>query len=213
MIIIIIITILLIALLAMSATPSVKLHNNYQKPIQIILPLIIVGLVLFLTKIIMDPIKFEKEKNYRYTFIKQKLIDIRSAELAFKEKNGFFTNDFEKLIPFVKLDSFVIVEKTDTLIEYFNDVYREYQFKDTMLIDTLGKVNILDSLFSKNYPIDSLAYVPFGNGTKFKLSAGTINKAKITVPVFEAKDPKPYDPNDPLVIGSMFEAHLNGNWQ
>ena len=213
MIIIIIITILLIALLAIAATPSVKLHNNYQKPIQIILPLIIVGLVLFLTKIIMDPIKFEKEKNYRYTFIKQKLIDIRSAELAFKEKNGFFTNDFEKLIPFVKLDSFVIVEKTDTLIEYFNDVYREYQFKDTMLIDTLGKVNILDSLFSKNYPIDSLAYVPFGNGTKFKLSAGTINKAKITVPVFEAKDPQPYDPNDPLVIGSMFEAHLNGNWQ
>ena len=64
-----------------------------------------------------------------------------------------------------------------------------------------------------NYAIDSLAYVPFGNGVKFELSAGTINKSKITVPVFEAKDPKPYDPNDPLVIGSMFEAHLNGNWQ
>tara|TARA_Y100000766_G_C18842519_1_gene573915 strand:+ start:175 stop:816 length:642 start_codon:yes stop_codon:yes gene_type:complete len=213
MIIIIIITILLIALLAILATPSVKLHNNYQKTLQIILPLIIVGLGIFLTKIIMDPIKFEKEKNYRYNFVKQKLIDIRSAELAFKEKNGFFTSDFEKLIPFVKLDSFVIVEKTDTLIEYFNDIYREYQFKDTMLIDTLGKVNILDSLFFKNYPIDSLAYVPFGNGIKFQLSAGTINKSKITVPVFEAKDPKPYDPNDPLVIGSMFEAHLNGNWQ
>ena len=116
MIIIILITILLIALLAISATPSVKLHNNYKKPIQIILPLLIIGLGFFLTKIIMDPIKFEKEKNYRYNFIKQKLIDIRSAELAFKEKNGFFTNDFEKLIPFVKLDSFVIVEKTDTLI-------------------------------------------------------------------------------------------------
>ena len=202
-----------IALLAILAVPSVKLHNNYKKTLQIILPLIIISMGIFLTKIILDPIQFEKQKNYRYNFIKQKLIDIRSAELAFKEKNGFFTNEFEKLIPFVKLDSFVIVEKTDTLIEYFNDVYREYQFKDTMLIDTLGKVSILDSLFSKNYPIDSLAYVPFGNGTKFKLSAGTINKSKITVPVFEAKDPKPFDPSDPLVIGSMFEAHLNGNWQ
>ena len=33
MIIIILITILLIALLAISATPSVKLHNNYKKPL------------------------------------------------------------------------------------------------------------------------------------------------------------------------------------
>jgi len=213
MIIIIIIIVLLIALLAMSANSSVKLHNNYKKPLQILLPLLIICLGGFLTKIILDPIKFEKEKNYRYNFIKQKLMDIRSAELAFKEKNGFFTNDFDKLIPFVKMDSFIIVEKTDTLIEYYNNIYREYQFKDTLLIDTLGKVNILDSLFSDNYAIDSLAYVPFGNGVKFELSAGTINKSKITVPVFEAKDPKPYDPNDPLVIGSMFEAHLNGNWQ
>ena len=161
----------------------------------------------------MDPIQFEKEKNYRYAFIKEKLIDIRSAELAFKEKHKQFTDDFDKLIPFIKTDSFVLVQKTDTLIEYYNKVYREYQFKDTLIIDTLGKVSILDSIFHSGYPIDSLPYVPFGNGLKFKLSAGIINKSKIDVPVFEAIDPEPYDKQDPLTIGSMFEAHLNGNWQ
>ena len=119
----------------------------------------------------------------------------------------------KKSIPFVKIDSFILVQKTDTLIEYYNEVYREMQFKDTMLIDTLGRVSILDSLFHENYPIDSIGYVPFGDGIKFKLSAGTINKSKINVPVFEARDPKPYDPTDPLTIGSMTEAHLNGNWQ
>ena len=114
---------------------------------------------------------------------------------------------------FVKTDSFVLVQKTDTLVEYYNTVYRETQFKDTMLIDTLGKVSILDSLFTKQYPIDSLAYVPPINKVKFELRAGVINKSKIDVPVFEAKDPKPYDITKPLVIGSMIEANLNGNWQ
>ena len=191
----------------------VSFHENYKKLIKIVFPLIILSFGIGLISIILNPIKKEKEKNYRYEFIKSKMIDIRSAELAFKEKHNQFTDDFNVLIPFIKMDSFVIVQKTDTLIEYFNEVYRENQFKDTMLVDTLGKVSILDSLFQKGYPIDSLRYVPFGEGVEFELSAGTINKSKIIVPVFEARDPNPYDKTDPLIIGSMTEAHLNGNWQ
>ena len=191
----------------------VSFHENYKKLIKIVFPLIILSFGIGLISIILNPIKKEKEKNYRYEFIKSKMIDIRSAELAFKEKHNQFTDDFNILIPFIKMDSFVIVQKTDTLIEYFNEVYREHQFKDTMLVDTLGKVSILDSLFQKGYPIDSLRYVPFGEGVEFELSAGTINKSKIIVPVFEARDPNPYDKTDPLIIGSMTEAHLNGNWQ
>lgn len=191
----------------------ISFFDNNRKYLRIILPMIIVSLSVWLTKIILDPINFEKEKNYRYAFIKEKLIDIRSAQLAYKEKNGQFTHNFEELIAFVKTDSFVLVQKTDTLIEYYNNMYREYQFKDTMLIDTLGKVSILDSLFTKSYPIDSLAYVPPVNKVEFVLRAGVINKSKIDVPVFEAKDPQPYDKNKPLIIGSMTEANLNGNWQ
>ena len=183
------------------------------KYVKIILPIMIITLSVWLTKIILDPINFEKERDYRYNFIKEKLIDIRSAQLAYKEKNGQFTHNFEELIMFVKTDSFVLVEKTDTLIEYYNDMYREYQFKDTMLIDTLGKVSILDSLFTQKYPIDSLSYVPPMNKVKFILRAGVVNKSKIDVPVFEAKDPQPYDIKKPLIIGSMTEANLNGNWQ
>jgi len=191
----------------------ISLYDKYPKAVKILLPLSILILGVWLSKIILDPIKFTKEKNYRYSFVKEKLIDIRSAQLAFKTKHSKFTDDFNILIPFIKKDSFIIVQKTDTLIEYYNNTYREYQFKDTVLIDTLGRVSILDSLFHSDYPIDSLVYVPFGNGTKFKLSAGEINKSKIQVPVFEARDPKPYDQSDPLIIGSMIEAHLNGNWQ
>ena len=191
----------------------ISFFDKNRKYIKIILPMIILVLSAWLTKIILDPINFEKERDYRYTFIKAKLIDIRSAQLAYKEKNGQFTHNFDELIMCVKRDSFIIVQKKDTLIEYYNTMYREYQFKDTMLIDTLGKVSILDSLFTKNYPIDSLAYVPPLNKVKFILRAGVVNKSKIDVPVFEAKDPEPYDSNKPLIIGSMIEANLNGNWQ
>ena len=125
----------------------ISLYDHHGKRIKVILPVSIIILAGWLTKIILDPIQFEKEKNYRYSFIKEKLIDIRSAELAFKEKHKQFTDDFDKLIPFIKTDSFVLVQKTDTLIEYYNKVYREYQFKDTLIIDTLGKVSILDSRF------------------------------------------------------------------
>ena len=129
----------------------ISFYEQYKKPMQITLPIIIILLAGWLTIIILEPIQFEKEKNYRYTFIKEKLIDIRSAQLAYKEKNGQFTNDFDELINFVKIDSFVLVQKTDTLIEYYNKVYREMQFKDRgsnlmrrIIEDTkeLGKVEL-----------------------------------------------------------------------
>tara|TARA_A100001011_G_scaffold398989_1_gene505567 strand:- start:1837 stop:2472 length:636 start_codon:yes stop_codon:yes gene_type:complete len=191
----------------------IGLYDNYKKPLRIILPILVLSLSIWLANIIIAPIQFEKEKNFRYEFVKEKLIEIRSAQLAYKEKNNQFTHNFDSLINFVKKDSFVLVQKTDTLIEYYNKTYREMQFKDTMLIDTLGKTSVLDSLFGKKYPIDSLAYVPPINKTQFEMRAGIINKSKIDVPVFEAKDPSPYDVRDPLIIGSMNEANLNGNWQ
>ncbi len=188
-------------------------YDDYKKYLQIILPTTVLLLGIWLTNIILQPIKFEKEREYRYDFIKEKLIDIRSAQLAYKERTGRFTNSFEELVQFVKLDSFILVQKTDTLETYYNDIYKENMVRDITIIDTLGRVSVLDSLFGSNYPIDSLSYVPPLNQLQFDLNAGTINKSKIDVPVFEAKDPSPYDAQKPLIIGSMIEANLNGNWQ
>ena len=100
--------------------------DKNQKSVKITFSLIILILSTLLIKIILDTIKFEKETNYRYQFIKEKLVDIRSAQLAFKEKNGQFTSDFQTLINFVKQDSFVLVQKTDTLIEYYMFLKNHY---------------------------------------------------------------------------------------
>ena len=99
--IIIIVLILLVLLIPMVLFVKrvVSFHDNYKKLIKIIFPIIILSFGIGLISIILNPIKKEKEKNYRYEFIKSKMIDIRSAELAFKEKHNQFTDDFNVLIP------------------------------------------------------------------------------------------------------------------
>ena len=82
-------------------------------------------------------------------------------------------------------------------------------------------------LFQKGYPIDSLAYIPTefnGAGSNFILRAGVVNISKIDMHVFEAKAKKEdflnglnkdliHNSAKDLIVGSMLEAHLNGNWQ
>ena len=221
---ILIILVIVIITLCIKPILAVKLHGKYKKPIRIIFPVLIIGFGLLLTTIILKPIKFEQEKNYRSGFVKENLTTIRSAQLAFKEKRNRFASSFEELIPLIKKDSFILTQRTDTMVEFYNTIYREMQFKDTILIDTLGKVSILDSLFQSTYNIDSLKYVPFSDDKIFDLKSGTINKSKINVHVFEAKANKEDYLNDlnkdliqrsakDLIIGSMTEASLNGNWQ
>ena len=222
--ILIIILLIIIAVFCLRPNIPLKFHEDYKKPIRIIFPILIVGFGLLLTMIILKPIKFEQTKNIRSEFVKIKLTEIRSAQLAFKEKKNRFASSFEELIPVVKNDSFILTQRTDTMIEFYNKVYREMQFKDTLLIDTLGKVSILDSLFKSSYNIDSLQYIPFSNGQTFDLLSGTINKSKINVHVFEAiakKEDYLFGLSNvliersakDLIIGSMNEASLNGNWQ
>jgi hypothetical protein len=221
---ILIILVIVIITLCIKPILAVKLHGKYKSHIQIIFPLLIIGFGLLLTTIILKPIKFEQEKNYRSGFVKKNLTKIRSAQLAFKEKKNRFASSFEELIPVIKKDSFILTQRTDTMVEFYNTIYREMQFKDTMLIDTLGKVSILDSLFQRTYNIDSLKYIPFSDDKIFDLKSGTINKSKINVHVFEVKANKEDYLNNlnkdliqrsskDLILGSMTEASLNGNWQ
>jgi len=35
----------------------------------------------------------------------------------------------------------------------------------------------------------------------------------VKVPVFQATDSKPFDPRDPMQVGSMSDPKTNGNWE
>ena len=96
-----------------------------------------------------------------------------------------------------------------------------------MHIDTLGTVNVYDSLFSRNrYPhldLDRLKYIPGTDNKVFDLFADEIVKGGVTVDVVEVRDTAPVNPNrketnearnrQPLRFGSRTEVTTAGNWE
>jgi len=190
----------------------------------------VLGIVL--VKSVMKPIYFKKEQTHRYDVVVQKLKDIRTAQLAYKDVYGKFTGSLDTLTTFVKTDSLPLVFKKGEIPEEMIGQITEFQAIEQGLIirDTM-RVAVLDSLFGVEYPVDSLRYIPFSDGKTFSMSQGKITTgSKLVVNVFEAKAPSKYilkglneqmiiNLNDGmdypgLKVGSLTEANnAAGNWE
>tara|TARA_B100001057_G_scaffold486408_1_gene567545 strand:+ start:347 stop:937 length:591 start_codon:yes stop_codon:yes gene_type:complete len=195
-----------------------------EKRIRIGLWILILGLSYALYSAIMNPIKFNKEKIARSADVIDRLKDIRTAQLAFKEVNRYYASDFDELIPLIDTGEFTIVQRRDEELKFYNKIYREFQLKDTTYIDTMGFANIKDSIFGKNYNLENLRFIPHSNGTELELRAGKIKSGNLSVQVFEAKAPKEEylkgldkdlvkNAAKDLLVGSMNSAKINGNWE
>lgn len=157
--------------------------------IQAVLVIGILVLAYFLYESIMEPIRFNAERDLRYEKTIKRLKDIRTAEVAFKSEMGHYTGDFDSLISFIKAGNFRVVVKigslTDSLLQA-GMTEKEALKKGIIKRDTV-LMPIKDSLFGKNYIADSMRYVPFTNGKTFKLGVATIETgSKVKVNVFEA---------------------------
>lgn len=204
---------------------------------QILLPVAIFVLAYFIYKGIETPIEFDKQKAVRYEKVVHKLIDIRNAQVAYRQVNGKYTDNFDTLIYFVKNDSLSIIRAIGSLSDSLIEAgwTEEMGIKKGIIIREATKIAVKDSLFKNNYPIDSLRYIPYSNGVEFEMAAGEIETgSKVIVKVFEAKAPfrvwlkgldhqliinlidarKVNDLYEGLKVGSMVEANNNaGNWE
>ncbi len=200
--------------------------------IQIILIVLVVALSYFLVQSIMKPIRFNEEQQHRYELAISKLKDIRKIEVAYKARYESFTGSFSKLIQFVKTDSFKVVRAIGNVPDSLTE---EQALKQGIVTRDTINISVLDSLFSANYPIDSLAFVPFTKNDTFILGAGEIiTGSKVKVKVFEAAVPDSVLLRDMdwqlrvnfsdirlkiakypgLRVGSLTEASNNaGNWE
>ena len=109
-----------------------------EKRIRIGLWILVIGLSYALYSAIMNPIRFNKEKNTRSADVIERLKDVRKAQIAFKEVNRYYASNFDELIPLIDTGVFTIVQRRDEELKFYNKIYREYQLKDTTYIDTLG---------------------------------------------------------------------------
>ncbi|MDO4880750.1 MAG: hypothetical protein Q3983_05670 [Capnocytophaga sp.] len=183
---------------------------------------------------IVGPIEFEEEKQKRFSQVIAKLKDIRNAEEAYFLVNKNYTSNFDELINFIENGSYTITTQRDTSWTEFDKHYKIDVLKQSVVIDTLGKVSVKDSLFKNSDRYKTLAQVPFAKeGTKFELATGVIEKNNFKSPVYEikvhkslvldgldtdeiAKEIKKKGVNDVkgeyILVGSLQEVSNNGNW-
>ena len=210
-----------------------------KKGLSILINILLFAVIVFLAwqvvKSIQAPIKFNNEQKARETKVVERLIDIRNAEVLYKNANNKYTADFDSLIQFCQTAEIPIVkivpDPTDTT------------FTRT-INDTIGYVKVMDSIAGKreNFNINDLKYVPFAeNQQQFELEAGMIKRNGIDIPVFEARTPYEVYLATPganfnekewnqrrdnvkaekesinryagLRVGSMEEATTDGNWE
>ncbi len=152
---------------------------------QFILAIVIVILVYLLVQSIMKPIRFNKERNVREQATIAKLKDIRTMEVAYKDKFEKYTGSFDTLINFVKHDSFDIAKIIGT---YDQDVMTQKEALQKGIISkSITKIPVLDSLFKPGFHVDSIRYIPYTDNAQFKLGAGSVKTGSgVVVQVFEA---------------------------
>lgn len=174
---------------------------------------------------IQEPLEFEAVKEKRYEKVKQKLLAIKEAEIAYKNVYGSYTNSFDTLDVFFKSDSFPVVKAIGNV----PDTLTEAKALELGIIsrDTI-MVSVKDSLMNKFQrelnlkTLDSLAYIPFTKGEKFKLESSQVERGKVQVPVFEASvenkvifpdwDKHFYQDEKDLKVGSLTDPITNANW-
>jgi len=208
--------------------------------IQIILVLAIVFLGYMVYESILTPIRFNKEKNKREQVVIKRMIDIREAQKAYKEVNLRYTGSFDTLINFLKNDSFMIIKAIgmipESLIDSTQNIEkaREIALKRGIIKRETSKVAVLDSIFGREYPVDSLRFVPYTSGNNFDMKAGNyVTTSGLNVKVLEVSIPykdflKDLDPQlvvnyidqrvkitkfPGLKFGSFAEGTLSGNWE
>lgn len=179
-----------------------------------IIKILLVASILLLTYLcimsIVTPIQFDAEKESREKVIIEKLVDIRKAEVEYRDQKGVYTDKFEDLIKFLKAAKKKTVLKEGSLTEKQLEAgLTEAQAakivrsgnRQEIIANGLENfrrdtayVNMIEAIFPEKYTvetIDQIAIVPFTENQKFDLKVNNdyTNNNGIKIPLFEASVP------------------------
>ena len=179
--------------------------------LNLLLVVAIAGLAYISVRSILDPIEFTEERTAREKAIIARLIDIRTAQLEYRNThNREYTDNFDTLITFIKTAKMPIVLKVGEL----NDEQLERGLTEQKALDMIAKaqktnkwadvdkeglrefrrdtswIALIDTIYGKNFCADSLKYVPYGNGAQFELATRCdTTKSGTAQWLFEARTP------------------------
>lgn len=176
--------------------------------IKILLGISIALLTYFCIMSIVTPIKFEETRAIREKAVIASLIDIRKAQIEFKNQYGRYTASPDSLILFLKEGKMKTVKKEGTL----TDEQLEAGMTEEKALAIVKKGNareiaanglegfsrdtsyadIIETMFKDEYDasnIDKMIEIPFSEGKIFEFEVGSQEKNGMLLPLFEVRAP------------------------
>ena len=173
----------------------------------LVLPIIIIGLVYLIVESIMEPIRFNEQKEAREEVAIQRLKDIRDLQVAFKSETGHFTPSIDSLKDFYNNGTIKVVMQigsNDDSLAVVNtqklkkrnpritpqQMLQLYVKGEHLVFSIENEIPVRDTLFSgrPDFSIDSLAFIPFC-GDSIIMESAVKRVSGVNVPLFEASMP------------------------
>ena len=155
--------------------------------LKILLAVAVVLLAYMCYRSIMGPIEFKDEKDRRENLIKARLIDIRKAQIEYKNIHKVHAANFDELSKFLKDEKLPFLIKEGVLTDEQLEkgmTEKEAVKKGLIRRDTIW-VTAVDTLFGKGYNVDNLRNVP-GANVQFTMDTATLTSGSgYTVKVFQ----------------------------
>ena len=161
---------------------------------RITLNILLVGAILLLTYVcfrsIMNVEDFNREKKHRDLAIQSRLMDIRTAQIEYKNFHGFHAGSFDDLTQFLNEEKlpFVIKEGSLTDEQLEKGMTEAQAIKEGIIRRDTTWIIAKDTLFGPGFNAAALANVPVeGVNARFAMDTATISSGSgYTVKVFEA---------------------------
>lgn len=194
-----------------------------RKVINLVLVLVTLVLAYWLYSSIREPIAFHEERDKRKEAVIAALKKIQTAQDVFRMSTGQYAKNFDTLALVINNGKIEVAKlEADP-----NDPTNQDKF-----VKTISYAMAKDTLFSMlgmSINLDSLRYIPFGNGKTFEIDADTLTHQNTLVNVVQVstkfkefmgpfaspsfkKYDKYYDPEKLLKFGDMNSPNTNGNW-
>ena len=154
--------------------------------LKVLLAAAVLLLVYMCYRSIMTPIEFKDEKDLRETAIKQRLVDIRKAQIEYKNIHKVHAANFDELSKFLKEEKLPFLIKEGVLTDEQLEkgmTEKEAVKKGLIRRDTMW-VTAVDTLFGEGFNVEDMRTVP-GTSVLFSMDTATLTSGSgYTVKVF-----------------------------
>ena len=178
-----------------------------------IFPLCIIGLAFLLYRSINEPVKFNKERDQRLNVGIERMKDIRTLQVTYKDTYGHYAPVMDSLIDFYKNGKITIIrqigsEDDSTAVlhteavkkslrnlkgeQLMEKLYEMYEKGDNNLIIRIPQQTpVKDTIFHsrRDFKVEDLRYIPFSEGDTVIMKSIVKQVSGVDVPLFEAQMP------------------------